>query len=92
VLEPVSVSGYDGDALAESLSRESDYGAAEFRERKDNRLCRIELDPGSGYGASYSLRAGDDGCWTAQAIAPRSLDPESGCVNLFDLVGLSSLG
>jgi hypothetical protein len=88
-LKPVSILGYDGNSLAESLSRASDYGAAECSEKAERWLCRIELDQGSGYGASYSIRADDDGCWDARPIAPRSLDPQSGCVNLFDLIGLS---
>ena len=87
-VKPVSILGYDGNSLAESLSRKTDHGAAECREKADRWHCRIELSTGSGFG-SYSMQADEDGCWDARPIAPRSLDPQSGCVNLFDLLGMS---
>jgi hypothetical protein len=96
LVEPVSIFGYDGDALAESLEGEApdDYGKAECIRQGESWRCSIEVDAGSGFGASYRVTADDDGCWDARPIRygkggiPRDQTQESACVGVLDLIGL----
>ena len=95
VLEPVAIFGYDGDALSESLEGKapSSYGRAECKEHPGGWLCDIETDPGSGFGASYTLTASDAGCWEATPVRygkppiPKEQVSVSGCVDVIDLIG-----
>ena len=97
ILEPVAVFGYDGAALGESLEGEAPdtYGNASCTEQGRAWVCQVEVDPGSTATVGYALTVDDDGCWNARGIPsgsePAPSEPESGCVDILDIVGFSSL-
>ena len=95
ILEPVSIFGYDGEALGESLESAvpDSHGSSKCDEQQnDVWVCFVGLN----MSAQYRMTADDDGCWTADRVRYQG-DPGapaeefSGCVNLLDVTGLSEL-
>lgn len=96
IIEPVSIFGYDADALGESLEGElpDSHGDSRCEElqQRDKWMCFTGIN----LTATYVLTVDDDGCWDAKRVAfgtdthPPS-EEEDGCVDLFDVTGLSGL-
>jgi hypothetical protein len=67
VFKPTSVLSAEGTQLGSSLSRETNStgGACTLQKGHDWYWCGVEVDAGSGFGASFRLTADENGCWKA---------------------------